>query len=218
MASASPGPSAQASGRCLCLHHLFSVTCLQLNCGGCYISPCKHPLFLPADLQSQRRRECAREEILTSSYDRNVIPPLLRAWREVAKIIITIYQNIEWGNQGLKWDCHNALPTTAVADGKDTRPRWHHAREGKGDLFFFFGSLWGNPASCLLERCKQKLNAYFRYKLRSPVPKGVQYSLLNSPSCSFGLSSHLLRVNTLFFCHLQVCRLCRSDFVWPRER
>lgn len=39
MASASPGPSAQASGRCLCLHHLFSVTCLQLNCGGCYISP-----------------------------------------------------------------------------------------------------------------------------------------------------------------------------------
>lgn len=61
MASASPGPSAQASGRCLCLHHLFSVTCLQLNCGGCYISPRKHPLFLPADLQSQRRRESERE-------------------------------------------------------------------------------------------------------------------------------------------------------------
>lgn len=37
--AASPGPLPQASSQGLFLHHLFSVTHLQLNCGGCCIPP-----------------------------------------------------------------------------------------------------------------------------------------------------------------------------------
>ena len=37
--AASPGPLPQASSQRLFLHHLFSVTHLQLNCGGCCIPP-----------------------------------------------------------------------------------------------------------------------------------------------------------------------------------
>lgn len=108
MASMSPGPRAQASGRCLCLHHLFSVTCLQLKCAGCYISPRKHPLFLPADLQSPRRRDRKRRRhperekrshlsammAMSFSTPPTTCAPAAPA-REAAGIIITIYQNTE---------------------------------------------------------------------------------------------------------------------------
>lgn len=51
--------------------------------------------------------------MITMSFSPSVLAARLR---EVAEIIITIYQNIEWDNQGLEWDCHSILPTTAVAE------------------------------------------------------------------------------------------------------